>query len=675
MAKRKRASLKDKSSESLGLTPKKKGKGLDVLFGGPTEGQPGAAGQSGPTSGAVDDLSTLDDSGSAVASPGVSSIDDQGLVDELGLPVAMEAPPDDLILASLPVEPSSGAGEADAVDPSTSPFAMPDNAGPVTGDVNDLSGLMEEANSSLGEDGNLSSTFEENDLSGLVEDGSLSGMTGAEDLSGLMGDDPAADDLSGLIMDETAADDLSGLVVDEAATQNVPGVTPTGSGAGILSSVPAGGAGTGAPPAPVTPVFQPAPATPAPAPQPAPVPVVPTPVSPPPPTTAAPIGVQPTSPGVGVQPAPIPVSAPIGGSATAFPEPVAGMSTPPAPASNIPPPSIATGAPDLTPPRPADPIRLDAVDDNVVATIAAFGEGLTREDFKPKDELPDYELVVREDKPGELDAATQQQIMAYIGEKRRNELFERIQVMHDEVAQDLSGNKADVSFALDTLREANEYIIQKPYEYDEALYRVALVETMLNRKRKLTKSSYWIGLPILIYGIFWTIICLLGFAYSYRIDFAGLGVETNLIPIFQAVWLSGIAGGLGGTVEVFWRLYYRVSIKQDFDPQYLMYYIVKPILGFVLGLVMYFLISVGTSLGGGGVIESAQDNPTGFALTLIFGFIAGFRQESVFDMIYVIINKIAPDHKKGKGVKSVVPVDESELENLEESGSPSPATT
>jgi hypothetical protein len=36
MARKKRASLKDKGPEALGLTPKK-GKGIDVLFGGPTE--------------------------------------------------------------------------------------------------------------------------------------------------------------------------------------------------------------------------------------------------------------------------------------------------------------------------------------------------------------------------------------------------------------------------------------------------------------------------------------------------------------------------------------------------------------------------------------------------------------------------------------------------------------
>ena len=664
MAKRKRASLKDKSSDGLGLTPKKKGKGLDVLFGGPTETQQDTAGQAMPGTGGVSDLSSLDDSGSAVATSDALA-GDQGLVDELGLPVAMEEPPDDLMLASSPVEPASGVGEADAVDPAISPFAMPGSTGIDAGDANDLSGLVEKDNSSLGEDGNLSSTFDETDLSGLVEDGSLSGMTGTGDLSGLMGSDTAGGDLSGLVMDEAAANDLSGLVVDESAPQDLSGLATGAPGADNLSGM----AGTTAPP--ITP-------PPSPAPQPAPAVIPPTPVSPPPPTTAAPIGVQPTYSGYGGQPVPMPVTpSPAGAPSPTFAGPAsASMPPAPAPVSYIPPPSTATGAPDLTPPRPAEPVKLEAIDENVAATLAAFGEGLTKEDFRPKDELPDHELVLREDQPGELDVATQQRIMEYIGEKRRDDLFEEIQDLHEEVSNVLSGNKTDVSFALDTLREANEYIIQKPYEYDEALYRVALVKTMLFRKRKLSRSSWSVGIPVLLYGILWTIVCLIGFVTT--IDYQALGVQADLIPIFEAVWLSGLAGGLGGTVEIFWRLYYRVSIKQDFDPQYLMYYIVKPILGFVLGLVMYFLVSVGTSISGGAVVQSTGTS-TGFALTLLLGFVAGYRQESVFDMIYVIVNRISPDSKKGKGVKSVVPIDETETKDLETGGTlpeeTSPATT
>ena len=307
----------------------------------------------------------------------------------------------------------------------------------------------------------------------------------------------------------------------------------------------------------------------------------------------------------------------------------------------------------------------------MASTLSAFGEGLTREDFRPKDELPDDKLVVHEDEANELDAATKEQILRYIGSERRDSLFDEIQNLHERASKELSGNKTDVSFALDTLREANEYVIQKPYEYDEALYRVALVKTMLHRKKKLTRSSYSLGTLVLIYGVIWTVLCIWG--YFIPIPFEKLLADADLGVIFKAVWFSGLAGGLGGSVEIFWRLYYRVSIKQDFDPQYMMYYIVKPILGFVLGLVMYFLVSVGTSLTGGATIQTGSTT-TGFGLTLLLGFVAGYRQESVFDMIYVLINKIAPDSKKGKGVKSVVPIESTE-EMVEGASMPSGEVT
>ena len=226
MAKRKRASLKDKSPETLGLTSQKKSKGMDLLFGGPVEGED--AEESNATQPAVtDDLSSLPADNSNRA------------VDELGLPVALEEPPDDLILAS----PSSvvlDGEEVDAVNPSTSPFAMAnpeDNqADDFADDADDLSGLVEEDNSSV-EDTKLADSTFENDLSGLVEDTSSS--AGADDLSGLIIDDGS--DLSGLSAapapsDVTSGNDLSGLII---ADEDMGSMTPGASAAPPPAPAPA----------------------------------------------------------------------------------------------------------------------------------------------------------------------------------------------------------------------------------------------------------------------------------------------------------------------------------------------------------------------------------------------------------------------------------------------------
>ena len=159
MAKRKRASLKDKSPETLGLT-QRKGKGIDLLFGGPVDKgasstQPQSVDEA--TSGLVDDDSSLLSSESTADRP----------VDELGLPLALEEPPDDLILASAPVGGSATliSEEVDAVTPETSPFSIPTPSSSVTSASDaaaDLSGILDEDNLPEVEDEKLANSEKRN---------------------------------------------------------------------------------------------------------------------------------------------------------------------------------------------------------------------------------------------------------------------------------------------------------------------------------------------------------------------------------------------------------------------------------------------------------------------------------------------------------------------------------
>jgi hypothetical protein len=590
MAKKRRASLKDKDPETLGVT-QKKSKGIDLLFGEADqdtamESRMSNESTSASTSFADNDLS------------GIMNFNERA-VDELGLPVALEAPPDDLILASTPAGPTLDEAEADLVNPSTSPFAMPalDNveAG-IRDDATDLSGILAEENLPAGEETKVSTSEKENDLSGIVEEGTAPAATPPSTIDGAAV--PSATDLSGLVTEAestpsgVAPTDLSGLVTGE---DDLSGLA---SEADLTSP-------------PVTP----------------------------PPTTAAPINMQP------------PFSQP---TYTTTPPYASTMPQPPL-VTNVPPPSTATGAPNLSPPRPAT-IELEGFHQNVVSTLSGLGSAIpgTREAFLPKDELPTDQgtLVVTQSGQATTDPAVIERVLRYIGPDRRNQLFEEILSLHNEVAREFKNNKTDVNFALETLREANNYIIETPHEYDEALYRVTLVKTMLARKHSISYWSYRMGLFVLLYGILWTVICIWG--VFVNIDFGALLRGDVLGEVFEAVYFSALAGGLGGSVEIFWRLYYRVSVKQDFDPQYLMYYLVKPILGFVLGMVMYFLVAVASAIGGPSTLPEAEAS-TGFILAILLGFIAGYRQESVFDMIYVLIKKISPESASGD-TKSVVPL-------------------
>lgn len=175
---RKRVSLKDKGSETLGLT-EKKGQGIDVLFGGPAASKTRVASASdSPESKinqpkteeknmAAENKDTLTNSvvnvSAASESLPVNEADHDVFVasavetDELGLPVAMEAPPSRLAatrMGSVEVD-ELGLPVAMETPPTDLTMPVPPSAPPPVVAV-------------------------DSDLSGLTDDNDLSGLAGEE---------------------------------------------------------------------------------------------------------------------------------------------------------------------------------------------------------------------------------------------------------------------------------------------------------------------------------------------------------------------------------------------------------------------------------------------------------------------------------------------------------------
>ena len=68
--------------------------------------------------------------------------------------------------------------------------------------------------------------------------------------------------------------------------------------------------------------------------------------------------------------------------------------------------------------------------------------------------------------------------------------------------------------------------------------------------------------------------------------------NVHRLPVPGLVFLAALpvaaAGGLDGVVNLFKELYEHVSVAQDFHRQQVMSYLVQPVIGFILGLAMYF---------------------------------------------------------------------------------------
>ncbi len=653
---RKRASLKDKGMEVL--RPTKKSRGIDILFGESADKEettesseaglkttnlnPAGEVEVEEENMPVNESDTVPAPSDPVASlppsleanaPGSLPVNEADIgtpdivaseivVDELGLPVALEAPPADLVMA-VPEEEFSLP--ADVITPAVPPpLNLPPAADRPTATVE------------MGASPPVTEVFpaeleDEADLSGLAAE--------------------VAGDLSGLAAEE---DDLSGLALDEVAAPSLGTIPP--------ANLPPGAPSVQS--APANPVLTPGPVV-----QPVPEPVAVSP-SPAPFFVEQPAPPLPEAPAVSLQPEP---ARPSAWSTAPFPTPSPSPNLPSFSSEPQGPVSFTPAAP--TPVRSPDPTaraatmpqaRVASIGGIVTERIQVLPENILPEDIKAEEDVNNI-INIRPIEEEDEDERLTNSVIRFVGRERREKLDREIELLYERVAIELSSNKTDTEFALETLRKAQDLVFEDPRQYDEALYLVATVRTMLARKRNLGRWSYTWGLFVFFYAVVWLLVFIAGFLLNDQMSAVFVSTNSPDVKTILAAWFSALAGGIGGVLSILYSLHWRVSTTRDFDPQFIMYYLVQPIMGFVLGAVVYFIVAAGflfvnlaTNTGdvkSGDVLAST----TVIAFQVLFGLIAGFRQKFVFETIDRIVQQFSakPDDTGGeKSTMTLAPTDQ-----------------
>ena len=251
-------------------------------------------------------------------------------------------------------------------------------------------------------------------------------------------------------------------------------------------------------------------------------------------------------------------------------------------------------------------------------------------------------------------------VLTRLGEERQQALVEKIDALVVEAAQILSIDKG-LEQALSLLREARDISIETPRQFDEAEYRVARVRAMLERKKNSGRWSVAYGYPVLLYDLAWFLLLLGSLLFDHSLavyvanmtgttfaDMASLSME-QIFPL----WNTMAWGGIGGVVGSLYSLYWHAAVEQDFDKQYLMWYIVQPIMGVILGGIVYLVIAAGfisiqvlaAQAPTVGEAAQAMANPAVKAFHSVVACVAGFRQRFVYEMLDRVVQVITPQPK------------------------------
>ncbi|MCX6028916.1 MAG: hypothetical protein NT169_06405 [Chloroflexi bacterium] len=211
---------------------------------------------------------------------------------------------------------------------------------------------------------------------------------------------------------------------------------------------------------------------------------------------------------------------------------------------------------------------------------------------------------------------------------------QEIDDLYKQVATEFSSPPANADRAAGLLNEALQTLVENPEEYVAAKNRTIQVQTMLNRTRESRVQSGHFGPRILGYEVGWMFLFLLGLVFAAPLA-TGLGSlgkmsEKTMADLFP-IWNTMMWGGIGGVIGALYTLWWHISDQEDFDRQYLMWYLVQPIMGLLLGGIVFLLLAGGFLILAVNLTDSADSTAGTRLLPYLAAVLAGFRQNFIYE--------------------------------------------
>jgi hypothetical protein len=237
--------------------------------------------------------------------------------------------------------------------------------------------------------------------------------------------------------------------------------------------------------------------------------------------------------------------------------------------------------------------------------------------------------------PRQLTDQQRAAILASIDPAWLKALHVQIDELYQQISTSFASPPANSEQMLKMLHDARQTLIENPEEYVNAEYRVREVKAMLERTRTSRHDGNRYGMALLLYQVVWAVVLLAGLVMAGPMTAALSRLGSISGPTAGDIfpfWSTMMWGGIGGVVGALYMLWWHVANLQDFDGQYSLWYLVQPLMGLVLGGIMFLVLA-----GGFLVVQVDLTNPHAATavrlLPYLVAVLAGFRQNWVYEQL------------------------------------------
>lgn len=221
----------------------------------------------------------------------------------------------------------------------------------------------------------------------------------------------------------------------------------------------------------------------------------------------------------------------------------------------------------------------------------------------------------------------------------------QIDGLYNQVKTELTDSPKITAYCFDLLLQARRAF--DLHDYARAEFFTQATDAKLKRSARSVQAS---RRPIMAGLWAWEILAfvlgigIVAISFIPSLTLFGLPIANEFVVLLRALGAGMIGGVLGALYNLPWFIQFR-----EYDPAYNMHYFARPILGLILGAVL-FLISQAGIIAGNIIIGDIKIGPL---FLYVFAVLAGFKQEYVAEFIDNILKAVFRSSRPPSGLKPI----------------------
>lgn len=219
-----------------------------------------------------------------------------------------------------------------------------------------------------------------------------------------------------------------------------------------------------------------------------------------------------------------------------------------------------------------------------------------------------------------------------VDDGRLRRLTQQIEALQDDLARHPIGDPQVIDGYQQALAEADRLLTASRANYDTVRATVYRIRTEITRRRKIEADIARYRPLLLNYLVGWVIALVV--LFLLKALFAGVG-EAVGVPVVAALYYPLLFGIGGALLSGYLTLERHTTRLRDFDPIHISWYLINPLLGGVMGLLMFLIATLANQ---DLLRESASDAE--YAITYLLCTLAGMNQTPILHALHEVMRRL-----------------------------------